>query len=91
MFGAQKKKVSKITCSVHVDTPLWFNFQLPAYLYSVSKKKLKKTRFNPKSLKIENKNEELLSVDGSIFIFLSYGTLVVHIGSGMATAQRSVL
>ena len=26
----------------------------------------------------------LLSVDDSIFIFLSYGTLVVHIGSGMA-------
>ena len=31
---------------------------------------------------------KLLSVDDSIFIFLSYGTLVVHIGSGR-TAQQS--
>ena len=33
---------------------------------------------------------QLLSVDDSIFIFLSYGTLVVHIGSRMA-AQQSCL
>ena len=33
---------------------------------------------------------KLLSVDDSIFIFLSYmdhGTLVIHIGSGMAAQQ----
>ena len=30
---------------------------------------------------------KLLSVDDSIFIFLSYGTLVVHIGYGMAAQQ----
>ena len=33
---------------------------------------------------------KLLSVDDSTFIFLSYGILVVHIGSGMA-AQQSFL
>ena len=33
---------------------------------------------------------KLLQVDDSIFIFLSYGTLVIHNGSGMA-AQQSCL
>ena len=33
---------------------------------------------------------KLLSVDDSIFIFLPYGTLVVHIGLGMAAQQSSL-
>ena len=37
--------------------------------------------------KSKRKIIKLLSVDDSIFIFLSYGTLVVHIGSGMAVQQ----
>ena len=40
--------------------------------------------------KSKRKIMKLLSVDYSIFIFLSYGTLGVHIGSGMA-AQQSFL
>ena len=37
--------------------------------------------------KLKRQIIKLLSVDDSIFIFLSYGTMVVNIGSGM-TAQQ---
>ena len=40
--------------------------------------------------KLKRKIIKLLSVDDSTLIFLSYGTLVIHIGSGMA-AQQSFL
>ena len=52
------------------------------YLYSASFKK-KGNRDSILNLsKSKRKIIKLLSVDDSIFIFLSYGTLVVHIGSG---------
>ena len=60
-------------------------------IYSVSKKEKKGNRDSILNLsKSKRRIIKLLSVDDSIFIFLSYGTLVVHIGSGMA-AQQSFL
>ena len=49
----------------------------------------RKPRFNPKSLKIEKQNREIV-ISGCIFIFLLYGTLIVNTGSWMA-AQQSFL
>ena len=51
--------------------------------------KKRKPRLITKSLKTKWQIMKL-SGDDSIFIFLSYGILVVHIGSGMA-AQQSFL
>ena len=45
------------------------------WLYSVSKKRRRKPRFNPKSPKIKRNMMKFSSVDAIIFIFLSYGTL----------------
>ena len=44
----------------------------------------RKPRTSPKSPKIEREKKQLLSADDRIFLLRSYGTLVVHIGSGMA-------
>ena len=40
--------------------------------------------------KLKKDITKLISVHDSIFIFLSFGTLIVHLGSGMA-AQQSFL
>ena len=56
------------------------------HAYSVSKKKRNRDSILNLS-KSKRKIIKLLTVDDSIFIFLSYGTFVVHIGSGMAAQQ----
>ena len=51
-------------------------------VWVLKKEKKRKPRFNSKYQKIKKKIMKLLSVDDSIFIFLSYGTLVFILGQG---------
>ena len=73
------------------DTLLCFGCKAWVYSVSKKKKKKKKKKGNRDSIlnlsKSKRKITKLLSAVDSIFIFLSYGTLVVHIGSGMAAQQ----